>query len=127
MILVDASVLIDLLRSGDPDLRRTLVDHGAAICGVNLAEVLHGAKSEKDLDRLVASLSQFPQIRISEELWIDVGRHLSALRRAGVTVPFSDAVIAAVAIASDLELWATDAHFPLIQNVLPQLRLFKPA
>jgi predicted nucleic acid-binding protein len=126
MILVDASVLIDVLRSRDPELQRTLVDSEAAICGVTLAEVLHGARSDKDFDRLVASLSKFPQVGIPDDLWIDVGRHLSKLRRAGVTVPFSDAVVATVAIANDLELWATDAHFPLIQNVLPQLKLFKP-
>ena len=49
---------------------------------------------------------------------------MATLRRAGVTVPFTDVVIAQVAIASDLELWTRDNDFTHIQRILPQLRLF---
>jgi predicted nucleic acid-binding protein len=33
--------------------------------------------------------------------------------------------IATVAIANGIELWARDRHFPLIQSILPALRLFQ--
>ena len=38
------------------------------------------------------------------------GDLLAALRSAGVTVPFNDALIAAVAISAGLELWTRDTH-----------------
>ncbi len=40
-------------------------------------------------------------------------------------MPLADALIATVAIDTSLELWNYDAHFPLIQTVLPQLKLFQ--
>lgn len=61
---------------------------------------------------------------IPQDLWAALGRNLSALRAHGITVPFPDALIATVAIENDLELWTRDAHFSLIQGVLPQLKLF---
>ena len=46
MILVDASILIDVLRGGDPSLQRILITQNAAISGVTLAEARHGAKTD---------------------------------------------------------------------------------
>lgn len=44
---------------------------------------------------------------------------------SGVTVPFADATIAALSIENRVDLWARDPHFPMIQSVLPGLRLFQ--
>jgi predicted nucleic acid-binding protein len=49
---------------------------------------------------------------------------LAALQAADLTLPFPDVVIATVAIAHGVELWARDYHFPLMQTVLPALQLF---
>jgi predicted nucleic acid-binding protein len=62
---------------------------------------------------------------IPESLWDDVGDNLAALRAAGITVPFADAVIATVAIANGVELWTRDHQFTLMQTVLTSLRLFQ--
>ncbi len=42
-----------------------------------------------------------------------------------MTVPFSDALLATVAIENGLELWAHNTQFVHIQRVLPGLRLFQ--
>jgi predicted nucleic acid-binding protein len=124
MILLDASVLIDALRTTDPRMHGVFVSAGAAICGVTRAEILHGARDEKHFRELAASLAAFPQVPIPETTWDLVGERLYALRTAGITVPLGDAIVAVVAIENNLELWARDAHFPIIQKVLPQLKLF---
>src|SRR5436853_394603 len=54
----------------------------------------------------------------------DFDATLAAPRAGGVTIPFVDAVIATVAIVNDVELWTRDAHFTLVQSVLPALKLF---
>ncbi len=123
MILVDTSVVIDYTRSGDPKLLALFQAHGAAICGITRAEVLAGSRSPRHRGRLVAALNSFSPLPTPEPLWDEVGAYLLALRSAGVSVPFQDVVIAAVAIAN--ELWTRDAQFGMIQTVLPQLRLFQ--
>ena len=39
-------------------------------------------------------------------------------------MPFSDAMIATLAIKYDIPVWTGDKHFALIKNVLTDLRLF---
>jgi predicted nucleic acid-binding protein len=42
-----------------------------------------------------------------------------------MTVPFSDVLIATLAIANNAELWQRDRHFMVIHSVIPGLRLFQ--
>ena len=56
--------------------------------------------------------------------WQVLGNNLYKLRRKGLTVPFSDAMIATLAIKYDIPVWTGDKHFALIKNVLTDLRLF---
>lgn len=124
MILVDTSVLVEYLRTANPVIRQVLQDQPAVISGIIRAEILHGARSDADYRRLITMLDGFPRADLDITDWDDVGRHLASLRRVGLTVPFQDAAIATLAIRDGLDLWAYDAHFPLIQKSLPALRLF---
>ena len=125
MILIDTSVLVDYLRSPTDHALRLLEKNVAAICGMTRAEILAGARDPADLDRIAAGLDVLEQVVIVEEVWDLLGKNLSRLRSSGVTVPLADAMIAAVAIENDLELWTRDAHFLRIQGVLTGLRLFQ--
>lgn len=125
MILLDSSVVIEYLQTGDPKLFGLFQAHQAAICGVTRAEVLNGARSSKHRTRLVLALNAFHPLATPESAWDDVGDNLGLLRSRGVTVPLADVIIVTLAILNDIELWARDAHFQLIQTVLPQLKLFQ--
>ena len=70
-------------------------------------------------------MTDFRPLPIPEILWETVGRNQARLRANGITVPLTDTVVASLAIALNLELWAYDAHFALIQRVLPALKLFQ--
>jgi predicted nucleic acid-binding protein len=124
MIIVDSTVLIDYLRTVDPNLLATMQKHGAAICGVTRAEVLTGARGPKHRRDLIQILDGFQQVSFPASLWDQVGDNLALLRGAGVTVPFVDAVIATLGITLDVEIWARDRHFKDMQKVLPGLKLF---
>jgi predicted nucleic acid-binding protein len=124
MILVDTSVIVDFLRSPTTAMLEWLRDNEAAICGVTRAEVLAGVRNQADLRRVSASLDALGQVPVSEAVWQALGRNLFALRAAGTTVPFADALIATVAVENDLSLWARDAHYPRIQAIVTALRLF---
>lgn len=125
MTLVDASVIIEYLQSHNPKLLSAMQANGAAICGTTRAEILAGSRSPKQRQLLVALLDSMSQIALDEAFWDAVGDHLAMLRASGVTVPFPDAVLSALAISLDMELWSRDQHFPLIQRVFPALRLFQ--
>jgi predicted nucleic acid-binding protein len=124
MILAETTVVIDFLRTPTPRLLKIIQDNHAAICGVTPAEILAGAKAVPDFARYTAALSVFAIVAIPDAFWEALGRNLFTLRSSGLTVPFADALIATVAIENDLELWTHDAHFAMIQIVLPRLRLF---
>jgi predicted nucleic acid-binding protein len=73
MILVDTSVLIDVIRTGDPKLTGLLRTHGGAVCGVVRAEVLHGACNPKDRVALLALLNLFAEVPAPESAWVPSG------------------------------------------------------
>jgi predicted nucleic acid-binding protein len=72
----------------------------------------------------VKLLDTFKQVPIPETVWDIVGDHLALLQSKGLTIPFSDVVIATVGIVHRVEVWARDQHFQRMQSVLPALRLF---
>jgi len=125
MIIVDSTVLIDYLRSVDAGLLATMQKHGPAICGVMRAEVVAGARGPKHRRDLIQFLDGFQQISLPETLWDQIGDNAAMLRAGGVTVPFTDVIIATLAIALDVEVWARDRHFKDMQKVLLALKLFQ--
>jgi predicted nucleic acid-binding protein len=124
MILAETTVVVDFLRAPTPRLLKIIQDNHAAIRGATLAEIYCGARTPADFNRFDAALTVFSPVIIPTDVWPRLGRNLAALASRGISVPFPDALIAPVAIDNNLEVWHHDAHFPLMQTVLPQLRLF---
>jgi predicted nucleic acid-binding protein len=89
--------------------------------------MLQGARSSDDVETIRLRLSRFGQVSIPDSVWPELGANLSTLRRAGVTVPFPDVLLATVAVHHGLELWTLDKHFALIHRFLPDLRLHLPS
>ncbi|MBC7853812.1 MAG: PIN domain-containing protein [Pirellulaceae bacterium] len=125
MILVDTSILVDSLRSSDPKISALLDAHGGVVCGVVLAELLHGVRTSRERGLIIALVATLGSVPFDDALWEDVGDNLAALRRRGISVPLSDAIIATLAIELGIELWTRDSHFTQMQTVLSALRLFQ--
>ena len=126
MILVDTSVLVTYWRSPSKEWQRIFVENEFAICGVTRAELCHGARHEANLTEILAALDGFTLVPVDEALWDELGRLLFTLRASGCVVSFQDAMIAAVALRHDLELWTLDADFKRMSDVIPALRLYVP-
>jgi predicted nucleic acid-binding protein len=125
MTLLDASVIIDALRAKDMRLMGDMSAVGGAVCGVTRAEILAGAHSANDRARLITILDGFQQVATPEAMWDQIGDLQAQLRAAGVTVPLSDSVLAAIAISLDIDFWARDSDFDNMQAVLPQMKLYR--
>jgi predicted nucleic acid-binding protein len=125
MILSDTGVLFNFLRTKDAKLAHLLRTHSVAICGAVRAEVLAGSRNPNDRQRLMTFLQPFHYVPLPESCWDRVGENLAVLYGAGVSVPFADAVIATLGIENNVEVWARDPHYALIQKHLPALKLFQ--
>lgn len=120
---IDTSVWISYFRddgSEHGDFIDGLIDDGrVSINGIVLAELLTGARTPAELERLklaLAGLRFVPNDRASFE---SAGRKGFVLKRKGVSVPLSDLVIAADCIEHGLVLLEADKHYEAIAAHLP--------
>jgi len=125
LYLVDTSVWLEVLARGrgGSKLSGRVADLVAAdlvaINGMVRLELLGGARSEAEyrkLDRLLSALHPLP---VDEESWEEAAHIGFDLRQAGISVPFTDVLIAAVAIRSRTTLIHRDRHFDLMAAHLP--------
>lgn len=135
LFLVDTSIWIfALCRGSSPgvlnrldDLRRRDL---VATCGLIKLELLGGTRSDAEFTRLRSRLGGLRQLDLVELDWTDAARLAFDLSRAGITVPLTDALLATLAIRTDLTLLHADNEFDRIsqhsrlrsEDLAPRLR-----
>ncbi len=124
MILADTNIFIDFWNNPTKEIIDTFDKEEIVICGVIKAELLHGSVSDKDFSNIVSMLEAFDELYFYENDWQLLGNNLYKMRKSGLTVPLSDAIIATIAIKNSIPIWTEDRHFSLIQNVLGGFKLF---
>ena len=106
-ILVDTSACIGFFRKKDPYYKviLELIDNTKVCClGIVLAELLQGAKSQKELDVLKEFLFVFDFLPESNEMWRKAGELSYLLRQKGKAVGLSDCYISVVANTKEATL-----------------------
>jgi predicted nucleic acid-binding protein len=123
---VDTSVWIPYFRetgSEYGDLIDSLIDENRVhINGIILAELLTGARSPAELDRLSSALAGLKFVPSDRASFQSAGRSGFALKRKGISVPLSDVIIASDCIDHSLVLIESDRHFVTIAAHLPLKR-----
>lgn len=118
--LVDTSVWLEVLPAGtgDTPLRRRIDELLAAdvvaTTGMVRLELLGGARTAEEWARPGEMLSALHYVSVEDSHWkaaAELGFHA---RRSGLTVPFTDLLIGAVAISVDAILVHRDRHFDLL-------------
>lgn len=125
MILADTNILIDYFKSRNSDFAKKVDLLPIAVCGPVKTELLHGALTDDEADKFLADLRTFENLIVDEYDWEFSGLMLQTIRRNGISVPVTDALIAYIAIKYDVPLWTKDAHFKYIQAVYPELKLYE--
>jgi predicted nucleic acid-binding protein len=116
-ILVDTSVWIEFFRKHEPYhgvVSRLIDDEQVVCCGIILAELMQGAKSDRDLAALDDFPHVFPFIPETTPLWAAAGKLAFQLRRKGVTVGLSDYFIAVAAASVNAQVATLDSHFQVL-------------
>ena len=121
MVIADSNIWIHYLRNPKTQigsaLQALLDTDGALMVGVVLAEVLQGARTEREYTTLLPRLEAVPYEEVTKQTWSSAGRIGLQLRTEGRLIPLTDIVIAAQALEGDHQVFSLDAHFERIQDL----------
>jgi tRNA(fMet)-specific endonuclease VapC len=114
-ILPDTCAWIDYFRPGTTPLgqalEKALKEETVFVCGPVIYELVQGVRSEKEQALLTGMLNALPFLEMNEALWIRAGRLSANLRKEGKTIPFSDILIAVLAMDNNLAVMTVNEHF----------------
>ncbi len=124
LVIIDTSVWVQYFRARDSvegeEVERLISGGEVAMVGAVYAELVHGARDEKELRRLEDDLNAFPFLDADKWIWRSAGRLLFDLRRQGLAMSLADAFIAAIALEGGHQVYTLDEHFQRV----PGLRLY---
>jgi len=121
-LLFDTCAWIDFLRFPDGMLgdliAKAIEDDKALLCGVVVTELLQGAKGKKENRQLDLLFSTIKSLPCEENAWHEAGLILQDLKRKGITIPLTDALIAVIARRHHVDVVTLDKHFRYLPVVI---------
>lgn len=119
IVLIDTSVWIFALRKKFiPQIKsiveQYLIDDIAAITPIVKLELVGGARTDEEFERLKMRLSALHQLKITEQVWEKAEEIAFSLYQKSLKVPYTDILISSVALLSNVILVHADSHFELI-------------
>lgn len=119
MVLIDTSAwLFALKKDFHPTIKKRieelLLESDVAINGMIELELLGGARSENEYNRLKNRLEALYYVEADRPLWYLASKIAFDLKRKGMSIPYPDIVIAASALKEGAVLIHADSHFDLI-------------
>ena len=119
-ILVDTSVWIEYFRNQSPVfvgyVAEVVKTREICVPRIILAELMQGAKSEKELSVIAEFMGAFSIIDQTDQTWIKAGRLSYELRKKGKNVNQTDCYIAVIAQENSCTLFTLDRHFKDIRQ-----------
>lgn len=125
-VLIDTSVWIDYFRGTSPGIAAKVdaLLAAAEVCAprIVVAELLQGARSDREVAAIEVFLEAFTIIDQGPETWLKAARLSRRLRARGRSVHLVDCYIAVIADEAGCAMFTLDEHFREIAKALP-LRL----
>jgi hypothetical protein len=122
-VLVDTSIWIAYFKDVDPVLTEridgVLTDSDIYVPRVVIAELIQGAKTEKEISVIEDFVEAFYVIDQTEHAWFRAGRLSFSMKRKGVTVNIVDCYIAVIANENSCKIMTLDEHFKGIKKYIP--------
>ena len=121
MVIADTSIWINAQRrpeSGDSvEFWRLYDSREIVMVGPVLAELLHGAQTQREFNVLLAHLDALSYLEVDQETWSLVGRIGRDLGREGGPIGFSDSITAALAIQHACAVYTLDGDFARVPGL----------
>ncbi len=119
-ILIDTSVWIDYFQNKASALSNKLDEilSGDAIYipKVVVAELIQGAKSQKEISIVEDFVGTFNIIDQKEDTWVEAGKLSYRLKKKGKNINLTDCYIAIIAREHECTVFTLDKHFKHIQT-----------
>ncbi|HBA73698.1 MAG: hypothetical protein A2X82_10735 [Geobacteraceae bacterium GWC2_55_20] len=123
IVIADTTVWIHFLRGSGIQFQERLVPlimaDRLATTPVIIMEILRGAKTQREYDRLSKDLAALRCFDVSAKVWQRACKLGYALRHKGINAPLTDTLIAAVSQEQDALLLHYDRHFEMIAAATP--------
>ena len=103
-------------------LAQALTNREIVTCGVVMYELFQGVKTDTERETLRAAFSSMRYLEMESGLWVTAAQLSASLRSKGVTIPFSDIIIATLARRHNLVVLTVDKHF----SQVPELQVENP-
>lgn len=121
MVLIDTSVWIWALRKEyNKEIKKEvdilLQNEIVAMMGIIKLELLGGTRTDSEFSRLKGFIDSFYFIPTDTGFWDKASELTYTLRKKGITVPYTDIIIAAGSLAENVTLIHADSHFDLIEK-----------
>lgn len=118
-VIIDTSVWILALRKSPlaairDEVAHLLAENRVAIVPMICLELLGGAKSLNEFNRLKSRLAALHQVPIDEANWEIAAQLAFQLRQQGKVIPYTDILIGSAAILTGSLLLHADRHFDLM-------------
>ena len=121
-ILPDTCAWIDFFRGRPTPLAEALGDSLMRVevvtCGVVFYELLQGIKNQSEEVLVQNAFQALSHLEMTRELWISAGQLSAQLRSSGHTLPFSDILIATIALDSGSAILTIDRHFEPVPGLV---------
>ena len=119
VFLIDTSAwLLALRKDFIPEVKelidRLLRDGVLITTGIIKLEIIGGAGTQDEFQRLKSRFNALDDIRTDDSIWQKACELGFELRRKGITVPHTDILIAACALQSESVIVHADTHFDLM-------------
>jgi predicted nucleic acid-binding protein len=127
MVLVDSSVLIDFLNANryKEEITKLIKNKEMFTTEIIIMEVLQGIKEDKVYEKVKLFLESLPLLCVTYDDHILSANIYRKCRKKGKTIRKSiDCLIASIAIANNVVLFANDKDFTAVQACFP-LKLYK--
>ncbi len=126
-VLIDTSVWINYFKDGDRKFAgkvdEVLSFSDVYVPKVVLAELIQGAKSEREISVIEEFIGAFKIIDQTEGTWLKAGRLSFSMKKKGITVNIVDCYIAVIANENNCMIFSLDEHFKSIKKFL-RLEMF---
>jgi len=123
IVIADTTVWIHFLRGSGIRFQERLVPlimaDRLATTPVIIMEILRGAKTQREYDRLSKDLAALRCFDVSAKVWQRACKLGYALRHKGINAPLTDTLIVAVSQEQDALLLHDDRHFEMIAAATP--------
>ncbi len=120
-ILIDTSIWIDYFQNRSSliseKVDKILSENEVYVPKIVIAELIQGAKSEKEISIIEDFLDAFHIVDQKEDTWLKAGRLSFDLKKKGKTINLLDCYIGAIAQEHECKIFSLNRHFKEIQSI----------